>query len=59
MVSSVADLRRATDVETAGRILLRNVYGWFERAGRGQYRLTPLGQEALVTWKMHPPAVAP
>jgi hypothetical protein len=31
----------------AGRILLRNVYGWFERAERGVYRLTVAGQAAL------------
>jgi hypothetical protein len=34
----------------AGRILLRNVYGWFERAERGIYRLTASGQEALQSW---------
>ena len=48
---SVADIRRATGTEIAGRILLRNVYGWFERARRGQYRLTPLGQQALFEWQ--------
>ena len=31
----------------AGRILLRNVYGWFERTGTGHYRLTTLGEAAL------------
>lgn len=42
------DLRpRAPD---AGRILLDNVYGWFARAGRGVYTLTPAGHEALVRW---------
>jgi hypothetical protein len=30
----------------AGTILLRNVYGWFERSARGLYRLTPAGKEA-------------
>ena len=34
----------------AGSILLRNVYGWFERAERGVYRLTELGEAALVRW---------
>jgi hypothetical protein len=34
----------------AGQILLRNVYGWFERAGRGVYRLTALGEAALRRW---------
>jgi len=31
----------------AGRILLRNVYGWFERTQPGMYRLTGLGKGAL------------
>jgi hypothetical protein len=31
----------------AGRIMLNNVYGWFERVSRGLYRLTPLGVAAL------------
>lgn len=34
----------------AGQILLRNVYGWFERAERGVYRLTELGETALRRW---------
>jgi hypothetical protein len=34
----------------AGRILLRNVYGWFERTERGVYRLTNLGKLALQRW---------
>ena len=34
----------------AGRILLRNVYGWFERVAPGRYRLTPLGEAALQRW---------
>jgi hypothetical protein len=32
----------------AGRILLRNVYGWFERTERGVYRLTAPGRQALL-----------
>jgi hypothetical protein len=31
----------------APKILLRNVYGWFERVDRGTYRLTPSGEAAL------------
>ena len=31
----------------AGRVLLRNVYGWFERVERGTYRLTPAGTAAV------------
>jgi hypothetical protein len=34
----------------AGRILLHNVYGWFERIERGVYRLTNLGERALLRW---------
>jgi len=34
----------------AGRILLRNVYGWFERTQRGVYRLTDVGEAALERW---------
>ncbi len=34
----------------AGRILISNVYGWFERAERGVYRLTGLGEAALRRW---------
>ncbi len=34
----------------AGRILLDNVHGWFERVERGVYRLTPAGEAALARW---------
>lgn len=44
----VRDLRMATGVERAGTILLRDVYGWFERVERGVYGLTPNGQQALI-----------
>jgi hypothetical protein len=40
---------RAVAPDAAG-ILLRNVYGWFERTGRGVYRLTALGEAALQRW---------
>jgi hypothetical protein len=33
--------------EDAGAILLRNVYGWFEREERGLYALTPVGRGVL------------
>ncbi|GGC67941.1 hypothetical protein GCM10011504_52390 [Siccirubricoccus deserti] len=38
----------------AGRILLRNVYGWFERAERGVYRLSTSGRQALLHWTADP-----
>lgn len=44
----VRDLReRCPD---AGKILLNNVYGWFERAERGIYGLTEAGHAALKRW---------
>ena len=48
------DLKR--DAPNAGKILLDNVYGWFERVERGSYGLTPAGQAALVRW---PLAISP
>ncbi|MGA0562301.1 DUF2161 domain-containing phosphodiesterase [Ancylobacter sp. VNQ12] len=40
----------------AGKILLANVYGWFARAERGVYALTPAGHEALARWPQGAPA---
>jgi hypothetical protein len=34
----------------AAKILLDNVYGWFERIDRGVYALTEPGRQALVRW---------
>jgi len=34
----------------AGKILLHNVYGWFDRAERGVYVLTDAGRAALKRW---------
>jgi hypothetical protein len=42
------DLRAV--VPDLGGILLRNVYGWFERMERGVYRLSSLGEAALQRW---------
>jgi hypothetical protein len=41
------DLRELA--EDAGAILLRNVYGWFERVEKGLYALTPSGRLAIGT----------
>jgi hypothetical protein len=43
-------LRDRTGVERAGRILLDNHYGWFERVGRGRYALSPKGEQELPRW---------
>jgi hypothetical protein len=37
-------MRAAADVPNAGRILRRDVYGWFERKDRGVYDLSPQGR---------------
>ena len=47
----VKDLRK--NVPDAGKILLHNVYGWFDRAERGVYILTDAGRAALKRWPQH------
>jgi hypothetical protein len=42
-----AKLRVDAEAPKAARILLDDVYGWFERVSRGIYALTPVGTEAL------------
>jgi len=46
--------RRPRDIRPiapdAGKILLRNVYSWFERVAPGLYRLTPEGHAAIQRW---------
>lgn len=37
-------------VPDAGKILLHNVYGWFDRTERGVYALTEAGRAALKRW---------
>lgn len=38
----------------AGRILLSNVYGWFQRIEKGVYGLTEGGRDALKRWPQNP-----
>jgi hypothetical protein len=51
----VRDVR--AHVPDAGKILLDNVYGWFERVDRGVYGLSNAGREALLRWPQ--PALTP
>jgi hypothetical protein len=44
----VRDLRE--HIPEAGKILLHNVYGWFDRTERGVYTLTDAGRAALKRW---------
>jgi len=46
--SPVRDVR--SYIPEAGKILLSNVYGWFERLDRGVYGLTDAGRDALLRW---------
>ena len=48
----VRDLR--AHIPDAGKILLNNVYGWFDRAERGIYGLTDAGRAALKRWPQQP-----
>lgn len=45
-----AALRVSAEAPRAPRILLDDVYGWFERVERGIYALTPAGRTALQTF---------
>jgi len=51
--------RRVRDLKPgipdAPKILLNNVYGWFDRAERGIYVLTDAGRAALKRWPQHVP----
>lgn len=49
----VRELR--TTIPDAGKILLHNVYGWFDRAERGVYVLTDAGRAALQRWPQPKP----
>lgn len=40
----------------AGKILLGNVYGWFDRVEKGVYALNEVGRDALRRWPQIPPA---
>ncbi|MEH6950554.1 DUF2161 family putative PD-(D/E)XK-type phosphodiesterase [Nitrobacter sp. NHB1] len=53
----VRDLR--PENPDAGKILLHNVYGWFDRVERGTYTLTDAGHAALKRWPQHFPGSSP
>lgn len=44
----VAALKACGGAPNAGKILLDDVYGWFERVERGVYTLSPAGRDGLV-----------
>ncbi|WP_240416390.1 DUF2161 family putative PD-(D/E)XK-type phosphodiesterase [Paenibacillus periandrae] len=43
-------LRQLTGNSKTAGLLQKNYYRWFQRVERGVYRLSPLGEEALVTY---------
>src|SRR3569832_1721075 len=45
-------------IPDAPKILLHNVYGWFDRVERGIYSLTDSGHSALKRWPQPPVAPA-
>ncbi len=47
-----------TSAPDAPKILLHNVYGWFQRVERGVYSLTDAGRNALVQWDVQAPPAA-
>jgi hypothetical protein len=52
-------IRLTTDAPHAAGILQRDVYGWFERVGRGTYALTPRGREAFAAIAAEPVPAEP
>lgn len=44
------DVKAATGVGAATRLMADNHYGWFERTAKGVYALTETGQAGLVHW---------
>ncbi len=48
----VRDLK--PEIPDAAKILLHNVYGWFDRAERGIYVLNDAGRAALKRWPQQP-----
>jgi hypothetical protein len=49
--SRISDVVQATRVERAASIFRSNVYGWFDKVGRGTYATSPKGREALDIYK--------
>jgi hypothetical protein len=54
--SKVRDLKPT--IPDAPKILLHNVYGWFDRVERGVYALTDSGRAALKRWPQQPVKIA-
>ena len=49
--TKAALVAKGASVETARRIMADDHYGWFERVQTGFYRLTPVGEEAVLKYE--------
>jgi len=49
--TKASEVAEASSVRTARQIMYDNHYGWFERAGKGFYALSPKGQAAVEDYK--------
>lgn len=45
------EIKDLTGEEKATNILYMNYYGWFDRVGRGLYKLNDIGKKALIEYK--------
>lgn len=52
--SKASDVARALEAPDARAVFYNDVYGWFERQGKGVYALTPRGETELATWTTPP-----
>ena len=50
MIEQAQPSRDLSAVPDAAKILLRNVYGWFERVERERYGFTDAGRPAIGCW---------
>jgi len=49
-ITKASEVARALEEPKARDILYSDVYGWFERAGKGFYALSPRGKEEIPSW---------
>jgi hypothetical protein len=48
--TKASHIAKALHVPKARNILYRDVYGWFDRVGRGVYELSPRGEQEIPLW---------
>ena len=45
------DIKKELEIDNAPSILQLNYYGWFYRKKRGIYKISSLGEQALIDYK--------